>query len=423
MSQVAIIGATLSGNRGAEAMISTLIGRLREVVESPLDAHVYSYYPSDDRAIVTDSSVTIHSSTPLYLVAVLVPTSIMLRLIRGLNLCALERFMPKATRALGGSDVLVCLSGVSFVDGREKFLPFNLATLLPAMILGIPVVKCSQALGPFESLLNRVAGRSTLQRCAQVFTRGAETDRHVRGLLTDHSRVQRSDDLAFLMRPEFTMTSSGGSVSETLRALERARADERLIVGVCPSSVVAIKAQRAGWDYCARMAEVISEAVREDHTVVIYPNATRQRHMSTLRNNDLPVIAGITAGLSPDVRRRIIAIEGDLNAVDIHEVIDACDVHLVARFHAMVASLSNCKPVAVVGWSHKYREVMAPFGQDDLVVDYRNGDLPAMMTVLRRLVDERVVRAEQIRAALPHIRSSAQIQIDDLAERMVSATA
>jgi colanic acid/amylovoran biosynthesis protein len=43
---------------------------------------------------------------------------------------------------------LIDLAGVSFIDGREKFLPFNILTILPAMLLGVPVVKFAQAMGP-----------------------------------------------------------------------------------------------------------------------------------------------------------------------------------------------------------------------------------------------------------------------------------
>jgi colanic acid/amylovoran biosynthesis protein len=56
VSRYAIIAATVWGNRGAEAMLETTVGRLRD-----LDPHaefvVYSYYPTQDRALISDPAV------------------------------------------------------------------------------------------------------------------------------------------------------------------------------------------------------------------------------------------------------------------------------------------------------------------------------------------------------------------------------
>ena len=75
-----IIAATCYGNRGAEAMLETVIGRLRER-EPALRFEVFSYDPADDRRLVDDPQVRIHSSTPFALVAWL--GLLLLRRLRG----------------------------------------------------------------------------------------------------------------------------------------------------------------------------------------------------------------------------------------------------------------------------------------------------------------------------------------------------
>src|SRR5690606_35525159 len=78
-------------------------------------------------------------------------------------------------RALAEADVVLDQGGIAFSDGREKFLLFNLAILLPGFVLATPVVKCAQALGPFRKRLNRTAARLALPRVRLIVARGATT--------------------------------------------------------------------------------------------------------------------------------------------------------------------------------------------------------------------------------------------------------
>ena len=79
------------------------------------------------------------------------------------KLKAITRFMPQSVKALSRSKLLICLAGVSFVASRIRFMPFNIVTILPAMLLGVPVVKFAQALGPFGGKVNRFVSRIFLK--------------------------------------------------------------------------------------------------------------------------------------------------------------------------------------------------------------------------------------------------------------------
>ena len=72
MKKISIIGATIIGNRGAEAMLSATIGRIKDRYPNA-HFYVYSYYPADDFEVIEQSNVSIHSATPIYLVTVLFP--------------------------------------------------------------------------------------------------------------------------------------------------------------------------------------------------------------------------------------------------------------------------------------------------------------------------------------------------------------
>jgi polysaccharide pyruvyl transferase WcaK-like protein len=409
---VSIIAATFHGNRGAEAMLSTTIGVLAERHGSDLRYEVFSYYPTADRQLVDDPRVRIHSSTPAHLVLVLFPGAVLHRLFSLLRWKGPQRWLPASVRALAGSRVHLCLAGVSFIDGRAKFLPFNIATIWPAMVLGVPVVKLSQAMGPFRSWPNRPLARLFLGGCRFVNTRGDVTQHHLEGLLGGSGAYGRSDDVAFLFEERFCISRPAVGLESSLKLLQEQRAQGRLIIGVCPSVVIARRAVAEGRDYPGWIAGLIAELVARGHGVALYPNATRDLEETRLHNNDLPLLREILTRLDPAVATSVVGFEGSWNAAQIHRILAACDVHAVSRFHAMVGSLVAGVPVLVLGWSHKYLEVMERFQQSEMVFDGSDLDLPRTLAQIERLVAERQERHARIVAALPAVRALARVQFD-----------
>lgn len=416
MKEVAIIAATFYGNRGAEAMLSSAIAEIRARYSEPVRFNIYSYYPDKDSNIVIDPNIKVYSSTPFYLVFVLLPCAILYRMTSLPWIKFINGFLPESVRALAQSKMLICLAGVSFVENRSKFLPFNIATILPAMLLGVPVIKFAQALGPFGGGLNRFLARIFLKNCTQIFTRGDLTHAYLGGLLASSSNYERADDVAFLFKPEYCLSIPCNRLEEDLVRLKSTCCAGQLVVGVCPSIVVAKRARASGWDYAQSIASLIGNLVDRGHVVALYPNATRGEDMDKTHNNDLPLLDDIERKLTPDAANKVVKFTGSLNAAQIHKVINACDAHVLSRFHAMVAALSSGIPVLVIGWSHKYIEVMKRFSQEDMVIDYKQGGDKAVAILLDRLLDERVQRASTIAKAFPEVKVLSQRQVDFAAE-------
>ncbi len=321
-------------------------------------------------------------------------------------------FLPMSVRALARSKMLICLAGVSFVAGRTKFLPFNIATILPAIVLGVPVIKFAQAMGPFGGLLNRLAARTFLMHCARIFTRGERTHKNLTELLGKSLNYERADDVAFLFKSEYCKSMDSEGLEEDLFKLKSLRSSGQLVVGVCPSIVVAKRARASGWDYAQSIALLIDDLVGRGYAVALYPNATRGEDMDKTHNNDLPLLHEIERKLLPESTQKIAKFTGSLNAAQIHKIINSCDVHVVSRFHAMVAALSSSIPVLVIGWSHKYLEVMERFDQEDMVIDYMQGGQEAVARLFDQLIDDRVHRALSIVNALSEVKKMSERQVD-----------
>jgi polysaccharide pyruvyl transferase WcaK-like protein len=387
MKSVSIIAATISGNRGAEAMLTTTIGEIRQRYP---DCHfnVFSYYPVQDRALNRDSHVDIHSATPLAIVSLLFPFSILYALFKLPLLNKLLNHFPKALQALDQSDVLIDLAGVAFIDGREKFLPYNVLTLAPAFILNTPVIKFSQALGPFKNPLNRVLAKPTLNLCRQVFARGAGTYQHLQTLNLKSLYPTPVSDVAFRHRQEYSLSSENESLVSQLH--NRLLKLHRPLIGVCPSSVIASKSLSEHGGYTANLARLCEKLIEQGNDILLFPNATRNDQGTKLRNNDLPVIRNISAqlieaGVSSE---SIVAVDFDINTNGIKQIMPYCKILLVSRFHAMIAALSAKLPVIVLGWSHKYLEVMESFELAELVYDFKQVDMNAIAESIQQIIED-----------------------------------
>lgn len=414
-----IIGATLTGNRGAEAMLSTTIGKLRDAYP---DARfvIHSYFPERDRQLCQDLDVDIVSATPAALVLQHLPVALADRTLRLINLGFPRSWMPRAVRELKESRVLLDVFGVSYSDGREKFLPFNVVSNLPAMLLGVPVVKLSQGLGKFQGRLNRTVGKRMLKRCAKVFARGAKSLEMVRNLGID-VETEESSDIAFSYEDRFSLTDENPDYErEVCDRLQAARDANQRVLTLSVSAVVSAKCKKAGIDYEHEVAQVARHFLREGCVVLLLPNATRQDTPST-HNNDLPIVEDVRSRVVGDEASELVAVTEDLNTASLRRVLAKADYLVASRFHAMVAGLCLGIPTMVIGWGHKYAEVLAQFSIDDQAYDYSTLDHASLIEKIQGFIERAPQLQRRILENLPAVRESSARQFEWLVEFVARA--
>jgi polysaccharide pyruvyl transferase WcaK-like protein len=273
MKKISIIGATVLGNRGAEAMLGTTIGRIKEK-HPDAEFYVYSYYPEDDKKLITDVRITVHSATPLYLVTVLFPFSIVLWFFNLFQLKAVKNILPTSVKDLADSDVLIDLAGVSFMDGRTIFLPFNIMTIWPAMLVGTPVVKFAQGLGSFKQTATKISAKLFLPRCKQLFARGEITQMFLEEFFPTNINYQPAGDVAFSHKQGDSISSENINYSNEIQIkLASIQDNQNSIIGLCPSSVVLSKSQKSGIDYIGTLVQMIENILKEEDTYIfLFPN-------------------------------------------------------------------------------------------------------------------------------------------------------
>ncbi len=406
---IGVIGGTIWGNRGAESMLVTTIGKMREKYPNA-QFRVFSYSPKKDRLLVNQPDVTILSCKPASLVTRFFPFSILCWLFRKVGVRLSDRFVPRVVRELRKCCILLDVSGISFVDGRELFLPFNILVNFPAMLLGVPVVKMAQALGPFRNPFNRMASRLFLPRCEQIFARGDTTLKHLLdlGLLN----VTRAADIAFLYQPEYSLSAENESlVSELEARLAAVKAENQRIVAIAPSSLVY---EKSGQVYIQQLIELVQKLVEDDIHFLFFANSTREGS-DTPRNNDIYVLNILKqqaeTSLPPQVFARMNWVMWDVNTRSLRRLIGLADLLVTSRFHAMVSGLALKIPTLVIGWSHKYVETLADFGMQSCAADFEDKDKNLFQLAQDLLRNASEVRA-QLADALPHVQALSAAQFD-----------
>lgn len=395
MKRIAIIGSALSGNKGAAAMLESAIQTLDD---GNTEFTLLSMYPRSDAQQNQYKNLNIVDASPIELGVVINSLALLYRIIPPLRSFILQR--SPAVKALVEADVLLDQGGITFVDGREKFLIYNVASILPALNVKTPVVKCAQALGPFNSPINRMAAKIYLPKMAAIVSRGRITHEHLMSLGLHN--VTAGADYAFSL--ELTKKEAASAK----KRFDPKPLKGRKVVGVSPSVVMQKKVVAAGGDYAQQIVRFIDYVVAEGYAVMLVPHSVRSNTDKT-HNNDMPLCKDVYSRLSST--KHVLFIDEELSSQELRYWIGECDFFIASRFHAMVSSLAMGVPTLVIGWSHKYREVLEmfeleewAFGQDKLTEQY-------LEEQFKLLVKNQQSIRKKLQKHLPEVKKKSLLQV------------
>lgn len=407
---IGIIGGSIWGNRGAESMLVTTIAKLKEMYPDA-DYKVFSIYPKKDRELITDENIQVLSSKPISLVTRFFPFALLHWLFSRIGI---HIWVPSAVRRLKQCSILYDIGGITFSD-RGLVLVYNIFTLWPAMLLGIPVVKLSQAVGPFKSVSNRYFAKLFLSKCKKIYTRGEISQTYLESLNLKKINSQQAADIAFLFQPQFSLSDENSEkVNDVKERLASMHAHGKSILIVSPSSVVLKKLKSPKYEQI--FLDAINVIDQKDFHYVFLPNSNRAESDKS-QNNDIYVIHKIRSlaqeQMNTEVFNRITWIDWDLNTKGIREIMHTANIVVTSRFHSMISSLALGIPVYVVGWSHKYQEVLQMFNLENCAVDYRDVSGEKLGGEILRVLSSQSEIRQTISQSLPEIINSSQRQFNE----------
>ena len=378
-------GAAFSGNKGASGMLTAVMQNIRRYDPEARFA-VLSYYPETDRKGPHRNDAEIWDGSPRAVLG-------------GFFRAGLFKLhLPGAgwIRQVAQCDYFIDIAGISFADGREKFTVFNILTFLPALAAGVPVVKVSQALGPFRNALNRFLARRFLPRMELVAARGGRTAAYLAEL--GLKNVERCPDAAFALE-----------CSEADDAAAAALFPERLpggrVIGISPSQVVFGLCRKARVDYLGELTQLVRTLAARNCRCVLFPHSAREGTDKT-HNNDLPLLRRFAAGLSD--LPQVTVIDRELDAGVLRRLIARCDALVASRFHAIISAMAAGVPAVVIGWSHKYAEALEPFRLEKFVQPYGEFSADRALEMLEEILADRETLSRDILARSAALREESQ---------------
>ena len=390
--RIAIIGAALSANKGAAAMVESVMARLpNEMGDCHFD--ILTTYPDADASrIPAGADAAVVGLQPLRLALVEFPIACLALVARTLRI-PLFWVRSRGCRSMLDSSVVVDVAGISFADGRGfAIVVYNALMTGVPLLLGVPTVKAAQALGPFQSIPNKWLAALVLRRVKTVCARGARTREHLDSL----GGVNAVDvaDLAFSLDEAAGLPSA---VSTALGSI-----DSNFIV-VMPSAVVKGIFESTGGNYVSAMVSLVTEIrSKTGRSVVIAPHSYRAG-LPEGRMNDGPVCREVAEACAGD--SQVLGLDSDLTAGELRHLVALGSVLVTSRFHAMISGLATSTPTVVVGWSHKYKEVLDDFGLSSLGLDSSALNNPSEIAdVVARVLSTRDELSQQITAALPAVK-------------------
>ncbi|HEY3736252.1 MAG TPA: polysaccharide pyruvyl transferase family protein [Jatrophihabitans sp.] len=414
MPTIATIGAAYSANKGAASMMQSLLDNLPGKVPGVKVVAISTHPTADKRAYAAAGiDIEVVSQTPKDMITKQIPLAFLAGLLRVLRLPWRGLLRAPALRTIADADLVADLSGISFVDGRRPVvLVYNALVVWVPMALGTKVVKCSQAMGPFETPVNKALAKLTLPRLARVCPRGDVTEGFVRGLHVmgrGLKNVTAAGDMAFTMRvPD--------SVRESIAA-KLAAAGPGPYLTISPSQVVATFLEGGEVDYPRVTAEFIDLVGERTGLRVVLIAHSAEPDKGVTHMNDLPICRDIAKLVKRP--ENLIFFDEDLLPTELRAIISQSQILVASRFHAMISALTERVPPVVIGWSHKYGEVLAPFGIQEAALDY--SDLSSAAKIVGRVQDVLAAREDyvaRIDANLPAAEAHSMVNFDVLAQEL-----
>ncbi len=384
---IAITAASYSGNKGAAAMLQSSIRQLHEKYKDRLTINLMSVYPGEDKEQLPWDFINVVSTKPEELLFIAFPLSVLYWLFRW---CPPVKWLLKKNHIIRNYlDTNVCLdeAGISFVDSRG-FVMNTYAFVCAAvpLLLGVPVVKYSQAMGTFKNPYNRFLAKWILPKLSLICARGQGTYENLRGIGIEKN-VKLCADGAF------TMADSPEWNKKIDELVKRDSFYNDNVVGLSISSVVQKKCAKLGIDYTGIMVQFIETLNKKGYPVLMIANAARINSEKS-RNNDLLVGDAIYEALKD--REMCRWYHEEMEAEQIRALIGKCRFLVASRFHAMIGSLEQKVPVLLVGWSHKYQEVLDMFELGQYAIDFSGLNLEDLVNAF----DNFVLAEEEIRGKL-----------------------
>jgi coenzyme F420 hydrogenase subunit beta len=302
----------------------------------------------------------------------------------------------KLLKEYRAADAFIDIWGISFTDFFSSWRGNIVAgmRLLTGKLLGKPVVKFSQDMGPFRKKATRYPAKFFLNRIDLIIARSKATQNHLKSIAITR-QVQVRPDSAFVLDP-----APRKRIDDIL---QREKLNRRPLIAITPTTQIDRRLSDGNLEaqnkYTIMLAQIADHLIETLKAVVVFiPNEIPGGY------DDVYVIEKIQAKLKNKSDVRLITAE--YTAEELKGLIGACDLLIGSRYHSVIAATSMCVPTMVIGWGHKYNELMKTVGLADFECDFQSVTYKELQAKTARLWRNREKIRAELTLKIPGIKES-----------------
>ncbi|MHC4627328.1 MAG: polysaccharide pyruvyl transferase family protein [Planctomycetota bacterium] len=230
------------------------------------------------------------------------------------------------------------------------------------------------------------------------------------------AEIQGKDVNQIPLAPDIVFRFPGASPAAGASLLKRlgVAAGSKPLIGIAPNMKVFMRTAGKGTGnaYLRLLVQLCDHCADQlQASVVLIPNQIRPPGDN--RRDDRYLCGLVQSAVRSPAS--CVAIRDFHYAEEFGSIIANCELLFGSRFHALVFALSQGVPVLALSWSHKYGELLRPFGLGDFVFEHDHLEPETIVAMLERLWGERETRADTIQAALPPLRKRVDAVFDQVA--------
>jgi colanic acid/amylovoran biosynthesis protein len=244
---------------------------------------------------------------------------------------------------------------------------------------GKPVVFMPQAWGPFTSQSIRQLSAAAINLSDCAYARDKRSYLYMNELEgVDRHKIKLAPDIAYQFE--------GASEENAIQILKENGliSNEKKMVGIMPNMQVYIRTNGKGHEnkYVKLLIDLSKYFLnRQNFSIVLIPH-----QVQPVENPEIPDdrflcdLIKISLGNVQDV----VTLKDYYSAEVLKAIIGRMDLIIGSRYHGIVAALSQMIPTLVLGWSHKYFELLSDVGIEQYIADHKNLNKDELLALVEK---------------------------------------
>jgi len=255
------------------------------------------------------------------------------------------------------ADIIIDLSGDSYLDKKGFFSFYLSSNLLLAIALKKPIILYSQTIGPFKKILVPF-NRFCLNKVNLIMVREKITKSYLEKIEIKSDKIKLMPDCAFVLDSEPPIKIQN-------LIIEDEKNNKKPIVGISLNVIL----DSLNKEYTIIMAQTIDYLIKKyDVQVILVPHVIIAHEGCQQDDRDL----GKKICNFVNEKNNIILLNDDYSPEELKGIIGLSTIFIGGRMHANIAALSNNIPTIAISWNNKYEGIMKDLKQEKYVIQLQN---------------------------------------------------